>query len=67
MELAKLYEHQKKDFEMALEMTRECIEYLAKMPHVVSDKQLLRLAARSSKKGNENNSEIKYFPGKRTT
>lgn len=43
VELAKLYEHQKKDLEMALEMTRKCADYLAKMPNVVSEKQQLRL------------------------
>ena len=43
MELAKLYEHQLKYLENALEMTRECADYLAKTPDVVSEKQQLRL------------------------
>ncbi|MDI2589556.1 ribonuclease H-like domain-containing protein [Psychrobacillus sp. NEAU-3TGS] len=43
MELAKLYEHQLKYLEKALEMTRECADYLAKTPNVGSEKQQLRL------------------------
>ncbi|WP_185907897.1 ribonuclease H-like domain-containing protein [Psychrobacillus soli] len=43
MELAKLYEHRKKDFEMALEITRKCADYLEKTPSVGSRKQQLRL------------------------
>lgn len=42
MELAKLYEHRKKEYEMALEITRKCADYLTKTPHVVSEKQHVR-------------------------
>ncbi|WP_144511372.1 ribonuclease H-like domain-containing protein [Bacillus sp. FJAT-22090] len=43
IELAKLYEHQKKEYEMALEMTQECADYLAKNPNGISERQQLRL------------------------
>lgn len=40
IELAKLYEHQKKDLEMALEMTLQCTVYLAKSTNVVNEIRL---------------------------
>lgn len=43
IELAKLYEHQKKEYDLALEMTQKCADYLARNPDFISKEQQFRL------------------------
>lgn len=43
IELAKLYEHQRKNFEKALEITEQCMDYINKSPQILSETQRFRL------------------------
>jgi len=46
IELAKLYEHQKKDYDMALEMTLECLDYVARWNSDRKSRVMLELQKR---------------------
>ena len=64
VELAKLYEHQKKDYDLALEMTQQSLLYLEELGEILKPSKIIQLRQELQRR-NENNSQAKYFPGKR--